>query len=95
VPRKILIGDSRRIKIIAAEYEDLVSKIPAYSKQFLLHIHVEMEKILPWIESGSEYAALLPLQKMAINDEEFSEGGWIGFDRDEGTIGFAKGSNRN
>jgi hypothetical protein len=49
----------------------------------------------PWIESGSEYAALLPLQKMAINDEKFSEGRWIGFDRDEGTIAFAKGSNRN
>src|SRR5215510_3701444 len=40
VPKKILNDDAGYLKIIAGEYETLVSKIPSYSKQFLYHLHL-------------------------------------------------------
>jgi redox-sensitive bicupin YhaK (pirin superfamily) len=93
VPRKMLTDNSGWIRIIAGEYENLVSKIPAYSKQFLFHIHLDAgKKFSLATENGLEYAAFLPLQKMMINDEEFSEGALIEFDREEGTITFANNS---
>jgi redox-sensitive bicupin YhaK (pirin superfamily) len=87
VPQQILSDNRGWIKVIVGEYENLVSKIPNYSKQFLYHIHLEAGKqfSLP-TEKGLEYAAFLPLQNAVINDTEFGNGEFIEFDRIEGTI---------
>ena len=83
-----MLSDKRGwIKVIVGEYENLVSKIPNYSKQFLYHIHLEAGKQFSMTtEKGFEYAAFLPLQNAVINDTEFGEGEFIEFDRIEGTI---------
>ena len=87
VPQKILGDDKGWIKIIVGEYEDLASKIPKYSKQFLYHIHIEAGKQFSiTTETGLEYAVLLPLQNTVINDSEYQKGEFIEFDRCEGTI---------
>ena len=87
VPQKMLDDHKSWIKVIVGEYEDLASKIPNYSKQFLYHIHLEAGKQFSIItESGLEYAALLPLQNAVINDSEYQKGEFIEFDRIEGTI---------
>ena len=87
VPQQMLIDESGWIKVIAGKYENLVSKIPAFSKQFLYHIHLEAGKQFSiTTEKGLEYAAFLPLQNAVINDTEFTKGEFIEFDRNEGTI---------
>ena len=87
VPQKMLDDGKGWIKVIVGEYEGLASKIPNYSKQFLYHIHLEAWKQFSIVtESGLEYAALLPLQNVVINDTEFEKGEFIEFDRSEGTI---------
>ena len=87
VPQKMLDDGKGWIKVIVGEYEGLASKIPNYSKQFLYHIHLEAWKQFSIVtESGLEYAALLPLQNVVINDTEFEKGEFVEFDRSEGTI---------
>ena len=87
VPQQMLSDKRGWIKVIVGEYENLVSKIPNYSKQFLYHIHLEAGKQFSMTtEKGFEYAAFLPLQNAVINDTEFGEGEFIEFDRIEGTI---------
>jgi redox-sensitive bicupin YhaK (pirin superfamily) len=75
------------IRVIAGHYENLASKIPEYSKQFLYHIHLEagMQFSFP-TEKGLDYAAFLPLQNAVINDTDFSKGEFIAFDENEGAI---------
>jgi redox-sensitive bicupin YhaK (pirin superfamily) len=87
VPQKTLSDKRGWIRVIAGEFENLLSKIPNYSKQFLYHIHLESGKqfSLP-TEKGLEYAAFLPLHNAVVNDNEFSKGEFIEFDRNEGTI---------
>jgi redox-sensitive bicupin YhaK (pirin superfamily) len=87
VPKKDLSDKKGWIKVIAGEYEELFSKIPNYSKQFLYHIHLEVGKQFSLAtEKGLEYAAILPEHKAVINDTECEPGEFIEFDRDEGTI---------
>ena len=87
VPEQMLNDKKGWIKVIVGEYENLVSKIPNYSKQFLYHIHLEAGKQFSLsTEKGLEYAAFLPLQNAVINDAEFRKGEFIEFDRNEGTI---------
>jgi redox-sensitive bicupin YhaK (pirin superfamily) len=87
VPQKMLGDDKGWIKVIVGEYENLVSKIPNYSKQFLYHIHLEEGKQFSFpTEKDLEYAAFLPLHNAVINDTEFGEGEFIEFDRIEGII---------
>ena len=87
VPQKMLSDERGWIKVIVGEYENLVSKIPNYSKQFLYHIHLEAGKQFSiTTEKGLEYAAFLPLQNAVINDTEYQKGEFIEFDRIEGTI---------
>jgi redox-sensitive bicupin YhaK (pirin superfamily) len=87
VPQQMLPDKKGWIKVIAGEYENLVSKIPDYSKQFLYHIHMYAGKQFSiTTEKGLEYAAFLPLQNAVINDTEFGKGEFIEFDRIEGTI---------
>lgn len=87
VPQKKLSEGRGWIKVIVGEFENLVSKIPNYSKQFLYHLHVEAGKqFFLQTEKGCEYAAFLPLHNALINDTEFIKGEFIEFDREEGTI---------
>ena len=68
VPKKDLSDRSGWIKVIVGEYEDLVSKIPNYSKQFIYHIHLEAGKQFSIsTENGLEYAAFLPEHNAVIN----------------------------
>jgi redox-sensitive bicupin YhaK (pirin superfamily) len=87
VPQQMLSDKSGWIKVIAGEYENLISEIPNYSKQFLYHIHLEAGKQFSLSsEKGFEYAAFLPLHNAVINDSEYIAGEFIEFDRNEGTI---------
>jgi redox-sensitive bicupin YhaK (pirin superfamily) len=83
-----MLSDKRGwIKVIAGEYEQMVSKIPGYSKQFLYHIHLETGKQFSLTtENGTEYAAFLPLNNAIINESEYKKGEFLMFDKDEGTI---------
>lgn len=97
VPQQKL-SDKGWIKVIAGEYENLVSKIPNYSKQFLYHIHLETGKQFSLTtDAGMEYAAFLPGNNsipitVVINDTEFKAGDFIEFDREEGTIEISNNS---
>jgi redox-sensitive bicupin YhaK (pirin superfamily) len=87
VPQKKMSDGSGWIRVIAGEYENLMSTIPNYSKQFLYHIHVEGAKQFSLAtEKEWEYAALLPLHRAIINDTEFGKGTFIFFDTNDGTI---------
>jgi redox-sensitive bicupin YhaK (pirin superfamily) len=93
VPQQMLSDKRGWIKVIVGEYENLVSKIPNYSKQFLYHIHLEPGKQFSIdTENGLEYGAFLPLHNALINDNEFSKGEFIEFDRNEGTIEISNNS---
>ncbi|MCW3093808.1 MAG: Pirin-like protein, partial [Ferruginibacter sp.] len=93
VPQQMLPGKRGWIKVIVGKYENLASKIPNYSKQFLYHIHLEAGKQFSLsAEKGLEYAAFLPLQNAVINDTEFTKGEFIEFDRNEGTIEISNNS---
>ena len=87
VPQKMLNGNKGWIKVIVGEYENLISKIPNYSKQFLYHIYLESGKQFSiTTKNGLEYAVFLPATNAVINDNEFTAGEFIEFDRDEGII---------
>jgi redox-sensitive bicupin YhaK (pirin superfamily) len=87
VPLKMLEDKKSWIKVIAGTYENMNSKIPNYSKQFVYHIHLEAGKeFLLTTETGLEYAAFLPVNNALINEVEFTAGEYIGFDREAGTI---------
>lgn len=87
VPQKMLSDNKGWIKVIVGEYENLISKIPNYSKQFLYHIHLEAGKQFSLTaENGLEYAAFLPVNNAVINDTEYKAGEFIEFDRNGGTI---------
>lgn len=87
VPEKELSDDSGWIKVIVGDYEDLHSKIPNYSKQFLYHIKVEPGKNFTIsIDEKIEVAGFLPTKNTTLNDVEFEAGEFIEFDRNAGEI---------
>lgn len=87
VPQKYLEDQKSWIKVIAGTYEELNSKIPNYSGQFVYHIHLEAGKEFSITsEPGLEYAAFLPVNNALINEIEFNAGEFIEFDREGGTI---------
>lgn len=94
VPKVKLNGDSGWLKVIAGQYENSVSKIPAYTRQYLHHIHLNAGKQLSLpVEKGLEYAIFLPQHHVTINDTPFNAGDFIEFDREEGTIEIINTSN--
>jgi redox-sensitive bicupin YhaK (pirin superfamily) len=87
VPQKILPGENGWIKVIAGSYQELHSKIPNFSEQFLYHIHVEPGTTFSvTIATQWEVAAFLPNQNLLINDSEFESGEFVEFDREAGEI---------
>lgn len=87
VPQKTLPNQSGWIKVIIGNYEELRSKIPNYSEQFLYHIQLEAGKQFSISMADKiEVAAFLPTQNVTLNDTEFHAGEFVEFDRNAGEI---------
>ena len=87
VPQKTLPDESGWLKIIVGNYEELSSKIPNYSEQFLYHIQLKAGKQFSMkLAEKIEVAAFLPTQNAIINDTGFDAGEFVEFDRNEGDI---------
>jgi redox-sensitive bicupin YhaK (pirin superfamily) len=90
VPKQILNHDAGWLSIIAGEYSNQVSTIPAFTKQFLFHIHLNSRKDLS-INTNPEwsYAAFLAGDKTTVNDAEFKPGDFLLFENGPGLIEMA------
>ena len=89
VPQKNLANKSGWIKVIVGNYEELQSRIPNYSEQFLFHIHLEPGKDFSiTIKDKMEVAAFLPTENVTINNTESDAGEFVEFDRNVGEIEF-------
>lgn len=87
VPKKILPNNAGWIKVIVGNYEELSSKIPNYSEQFLYHIHLEADKQLTiYLSENIEVASFLTTKNAILNDTEFQAGDFIEFGRKAGEI---------
>ena len=87
VPQKGLPNNAGWIKVIVGNYEDLNSKIPTYSEQFLYHIQLQAGKNFTIsMDEKVELAAFLPTKNAILNDVEFQAGEFIEFDRTAGEI---------
>lgn len=87
VPKKALPDESGWIKAIVGNYEELSSKIPNYSEQFLYHIHLEAGKQFSIsLADKIEAAAFLTTQNAILNDAEFQAGEFVEFGRKAGEI---------
>ncbi len=87
VPKKELPNESGWLKVIVGNYEELSSKVPNYSRQFLYHIQLKAGRNLSIeIENEIEAAAFLPMQNAMLNDTEFEKGEFVEFDRSAGEI---------
>jgi hypothetical protein len=84
---KALSDDAGWIKVIVGNYEELNSKIPNYSMQFLYHIHLESyKKFSINLADKIEIAAFLTTQNVILNDTEFEAGEFVEFGRKAGEI---------
>ncbi|MES2650517.1 MAG: pirin family protein [Bacteroidota bacterium] len=87
VPKKSLPNESGWLKVVVGSYEELISKIPNYSEQFLYHIQLKAGKQFSLgMENKIEVAAFLPSQNAVLNNNEFEKGELIEFDRNAGEI---------
>jgi hypothetical protein len=68
------------MRIITGAYQNTISKIPCYSKEFLFHIHLQPGKqfAIPTIKS-IEYGVFLPANKGIINGRSVHGGEFIAF----------------
>jgi redox-sensitive bicupin YhaK (pirin superfamily) len=87
VPQKTLPNQSGWLKVIVGTYEELQSKIPNYSEQFLYHIKLEAGKHFSvGIKDKIEAAVFLPTHSAVLNDADFEKGAFVEFDRKAGEI---------
>lgn len=87
VPQKALPNEAGFIKVIVGNYDELSSKIPNYSEQFLYHIQLKAGKSFSLeIKNKIEVAAFLPTQNAILNDTEYQKNEFIEFDREAGEI---------
>ncbi len=87
IPKKELENESGWIKVIVGNYEELCSRVPDYSEQFLYHIHLKVGKQFSInMKDKIEVAAFLPTQNARINDTEFQAGEFVEFGRRAGKI---------
>ena len=87
IPQKALPGNAGIIKVIVGNYQDLHSKIPSYSEQFLYHLQVDAGKTFSIeMTDSTEVAAFLPEDNALLNDEQFHAGEFVEFDRVAGEI---------
>ncbi|MBV8253553.1 MAG: pirin family protein [Chitinophaga sp.] len=87
IPVRQLEGNTGWIKVVAGEYEGMTSKIPAYTRQLIYHVHLEAGDAFQLNgEESLEYAAFLPTNEAIINDVPYTKGSLLLFDRAQGTI---------
>jgi len=87
IVQKELPDNSGSIKVIVGNFEDLHSKIPNYSEQFLYRIHLEAGKVFSIeVDTDIEVASFLLDQKAILNEIEFQKGELVEFDRNAGEI---------
>lgn len=87
VPQKMLPDEAGWIKVIAGTFEELSSKIPNYSDQFLYHIKVKSgRKFSLSINNEIEVAAFLPTADVILNDSEHKAAEFVEFGRDGSII---------
>jgi redox-sensitive bicupin YhaK (pirin superfamily) len=87
VPQKRLPDNSGSIKVIVGNYEELHSKIPNYSEQFLYHIQLQAgKKFSISLPDKIEAAAFLTTHNVMLNDAEFKAGEFVEFSRTAGEI---------
>ena len=87
IPQKALPDESGWLKVVVGNFEELNSRIPNYSKQFLYHIQLKAGKQFSiGMENKIEVAAFLPTQNVILNDTEFEKGEFVEFDRNAGEI---------
>ncbi|WP_106528621.1 pirin family protein [Chitinophaga niastensis] len=87
IPQKNLPDKSGWLKVIVGNYEELSSKIPNYSRQFLYQIHLEAGKqFLIQIENKLEVAAFLITDNVMLNETTFQKNEFVGFDSNAGEI---------
>ena len=80
IPNKILTGGAGWIKVLSGEYENMIAKVPCYSKQFLYHIHLEAGKQFSTrTDVAWECGVFLLTNSAVINDREFAAGEFIVF----------------
>ncbi|WP_243230381.1 pirin family protein [Flavobacterium pectinovorum] len=96
IPKKTLLQDAGWIKAIVGDYEELSSKIPNYSQQFLYHIHLEAHKNFSInLTDDIEAAAFLTTQNAILNDSEFQAGELVEFGRKAGEIEIKNASKKS
>lgn len=94
VPVHMLKDNNSWLKVIVGEYENLRSKIPNYSEEFLYHIHLKAgQHFIIDSDEKLEYSTLLTEQNLMINEIEFEKGEIIGFEKDDSAIEFKNKSN--
>lgn len=82
IPKKDLPNNVGWIKVIVGNYEELGSKIPNYSEQFLYHIQLKAGKQFSIsLNDKIEVAAFLTTQNVILNDNEFEAGDFVEFGR--------------
>lgn len=87
VPEKQLAEEAGFVRVIVGSYQELTSKIPTYSKQFLFHIVLNSGKKFSMDFSQKlEVAAVLPTASAIINAESFLAGELIAFDKEAGVV---------
>ncbi|MFH7017298.1 pirin family protein [Flavobacterium sp. FlaQc-47] len=87
VPQKALPENSGSIKVVVGNYEELRSRIPNYSVQFLYHIELEPGKQFSMtLTEKIESAAFSISDNIILNDAEFQEGALVAFTRNSGEI---------
>lgn len=87
VPKKLLDPDAGWIKIIAGSYEELHSKIPSYTEQFLYHVHLNPGKRFSMERNSRiEYGLFLPDSEALINDKKFLAGDFLQFVNNDGKM---------
>ncbi|REA55505.1 pirin family protein [Dyadobacter luteus] len=87
VPLKILADELGWIKVIAGSYQELHSEIPGYSEQFIYHIQLQPGAHFKIdFEDQLEVGVYLPTLPAKLNNESFSGGEFIEYDRETGSI---------
>ena len=80
IPKITLDKKAGWIRILCGSYDNLQGPFPAYSKQFLYHIHIEPTQTFSIMtENDQEYAAFLPTNNASINELQCETGEFILF----------------
>jgi hypothetical protein len=69
IPKVAFGKNTGWVRVLCGSYDNTESLFPAYSKQFLYHIHIEPAQTFSMITDGDqEYAAFLPGNNASINE---------------------------